>query len=51
MKVLQQILGETQSKEVKTLPVLLMSYQWSREQKSYRVRVSTVYIGSLLVED
>ena len=33
MKVLQQSLGETQRKEVKTLPVLLMIYQRSREQK------------------
>ena len=47
MKVLQQSFGETQSKEVKTLPTLpshLMNFQWSREQKWYRVRVSTVYI-------
>ena len=42
MKVLQQSLGETQSKEVKTLPVLLMNYQWSREQKWNRVWVSIV---------
>ena len=41
MKVLQQSLGETQSKEVKTLPVLLMIYQWSRERKWNRVGVST----------
>ena len=33
MKVLQQSLGETQSKDVKTLAVLLMNYQWSCEQK------------------
>ena len=33
---------ETQSKEVKTLPVLLRNYQWSRDQKWNRVRVSTV---------
>ena len=38
MKVLQQ------SKEVETLPVLLMNCQWSREQKWNRVRVSTVCI-------
>ena len=44
MKVLQQSLGETQSKEVKTLPSHLMNFQWSREQKWNRVRVSTVYI-------
>ena len=33
MKVLQQSLGETQSKEVKTLPSHLTQFQWSREQK------------------
>ena len=37
MKVLQQNLGETQSKEVKTLPSHLMNFQWSREQKWNRV--------------
>ena len=42
MKVLHQSLGETQSKEVKTLPSHLMNFQWSREQKCNRVRVSTV---------
>ena len=30
MKVLQQSLGETQSKEVETLPSPLMNFQWSR---------------------
>ena len=45
MKVLQQSPGETQSKEVKTLPSHLMNFQWSREQKWNRVRVSTVYFG------
>ena len=44
MKVLQQSLGETQSRKVKTLPSHLMNFQWSREQKWNRVRVSTVYI-------
>ena len=44
MKVLRQSFGETQSKEVKTLPVRLMNFQWSREQKWNRVRVSTVYM-------
>ena len=29
---------------INTLPVLLMNYQWSREQKWYRARVSTVFI-------
>ena len=42
MKVLQQSLGEIQSMEVKTLPSHLMNFQWSREQKWNRVRVSTV---------
>ena len=42
MKVLQQSFGETQSKEVKTLPSHLMNFQRSREQKRNRVRVSTV---------
>ena len=44
MKVLQQSLGETQSKEVKTLPSHLMNFQWSREEKWNPVRVSTVCI-------
>ena len=43
-KVLQQSLGETQSKEVETLPSHLMNLQWSREQKWNRVRVSTVFL-------
>ena len=42
MKVLQQSLGETKSKEVETIPSHLMNFQWSREQKWTRVRVSTV---------
>ena len=40
MKVLQQSLGETQSKEVKTLPSHLMFFQWSREEKWKRVWVT-----------
>ena len=44
MKVLQQSLGETQSKEVKTLPSHLMNFQWSREQWWNWVRASTVHI-------
>ena len=40
MKVLQQSLWETKSKEVKTLPSHLMNFQWSREQKWNQVRVS-----------
>ena len=47
MKVLQQSLGETQSKEVKTLPSHLMNFKWSREQKWKWVRVSTVYFRTL----
>ena len=43
MKVPQQSLEETQSKEAKTLPSHLMHFKWSREQKWNRVRVSTVY--------
>ena len=31
MKVLQQSLGETQCKKVKTLPSHLMNFQWIRE--------------------
>ena len=31
MKVLQQSFGETQSREVKTLPSHLMCFQWSRK--------------------
>ena len=46
MKVLQQSFRKTQSKEVKTLPSHLGNFQWSREQKWKRVRVSTVYIRS-----
>ena len=37
-------IGETQSREVKTLPSHLMNFQWSREQKWHGVRVSTVYV-------
>ena len=46
MKVIEQSLGETQSKEVKTLPVVLMNYHWSRKQKWNRVRASIVSILS-----
>ena len=42
MEVFQQSLEETQSKEIKTLPSHLMKFQWSREIKWNRVRVSTV---------
>ena len=38
MKVLLQSHGETQSRDIETLPVLLMNYQCSREQKWNRVR-------------
>ena len=44
IKVLQQSLREIQSKEVKTLPSHLMNFQWNREQKWSRIRVSTVYL-------
>ena len=44
LKVLQLSLGETQSKEGETLPSHLMNFQWSREQKWNRVRVSTMHI-------
>ena len=47
MKVLQQSLGETLSKDAKTLPGQLMNFQWSCEQKWNRVRVSTVYCHTL----
>ena len=43
MKVLQKSFEGTQSKEVKTLPIHLMNFQWSREQKWKRVWVSTVF--------
>ena len=39
LKVLYQSFGETQSREVKTLPSHLLIFQWSREQKWNR----TVY--------
>ena len=35
-------LEKTQSKEVKTLPIHLMNFTWSRKQKWNRVRGSTV---------
>ena len=44
MKVLQQSFGETQSREVKTLPSRLINFQWSREQRWNWVRVSTVFV-------
>ena len=42
MKVVFQSHGETLRLRIKTLPVLLMNYQWSREQKWNAVRVSMV---------
>ena len=42
MNVVLQSHGETLSLDIETLPVLLMSYQWSREQKWNRVGVSIV---------
>ena len=43
MKVVLQRHGETLRPRLKTLPVLLMNYQWSREQKWNWVRVSTAF--------
>ena len=42
MKVFQQSHGETRRMNIETLPVLLMKYQWSREQQWNRARVCTV---------
>ena len=42
MNAVRQSYGETLSLDIETLPVLLMNYQWSREQKRNRVRVSMV---------
>ena len=42
MKVVLQSHGETLSVDIETLPVLLMKYQWRREQKWNWVRVSIV---------
>ena len=42
MNVVPQSQGETQRKEVQTLPVLLINYQRSRQHKWNRVRESTV---------
>ena len=44
MKVVFQSHGETLSMDFETLPVLLMKYQWSRDQNWNLVRVSVVYI-------
>ena len=38
MKVVLQSHGEIQNRDIETRPVLLMNYQWSREQKWNRVR-------------
>ena len=38
MNVVRQCHGETLSLEIETLPVLLMNYQWTREQKWNRIR-------------
>ena len=43
MKAVQQSNGETLRLRMKTLPDFLMNYQWTREQKWDRVRVSSVY--------
>ena len=42
MKVVLWSHGETWRLDIETLPVLLMNYQWSREQEWNRVRASTV---------
>ena len=42
MNVVLQSHGETLRPRIETLPVLLINYQWGREQKWNRVRVSTV---------
>ena len=42
MKEVLQSHGETLRLRIETLPVLLMNYQWGREQKRYQVRVSKV---------
>ena len=42
MKAVLQSHGETLRLRIETLPVLLMSYQWSCEHKWNRVRVSMV---------
>ena len=42
MNAVLQSLGETLRLRIETLPVLLMNYPWSREQKWNRVRVSMV---------
>ena len=42
MKVFLQRYGETCRMNIETLPVLLMNYQWSREQKWNRAWVSRV---------
>ena len=34
--------GETLSLDIETLPIVLMNYQWCREQKWNQVRVDTV---------
>ena len=43
MKVFLQSHGETRRMDIEKLPDLLMSYQWSREQKWNRARVSTAF--------
>ena len=42
MNVVRQSYGVTLSLDIETLPVLLMSCQWSREQKWNWIRVSIV---------
>ena len=48
MKVLQQSLGETLSLDIETHPSNLVNFEWNREQKWNRVRVSTVFARRML---
>ena len=50
-KCFNRVLGETQSKEVETLPSHLMIFQWGGEQKWKWVRVRTVCKFWYLFED
>ena len=42
IKIVLQSHGDTLRLRIETLPVLLMNYQWSREQKWNRIRVNMV---------
>ena len=43
IKMFLKSYGETLRLRIKTLPVLLLNYQWGREQKWNRARVSTAF--------